>query len=69
MQVHGDKSRLFLTIAWYHSKFRKIKDEKIKFKKEVCLKLKRFKKDSLDSIPSPSPSVTIQFIGGKVYLR
>ena len=25
-------------------------------------------KDSLDSIPSPSPSVKIQIIGGKVYL-
>ena len=34
------------------------------------LKLKRFKKiDSLDSIPLPSPSVKIQIIVGKVYLR
>ena len=28
-----------------------------------------FYTDSLDSIPSPSPSVKIQIIGGKVYLR
>ena len=32
-------------------------------------KVKNILEDSLDSIPSPSPSVKIQIIGGKVYLR
>ena len=33
------------------------------------LKLENILKDSLDSIPSPSPSVKIQIMGGKVCLR
>ena len=32
------------------------------------LKLENILKDSLDSIPSPSPSVKIQILGGKVCL-
>ena len=32
-------------------------------------KVKKIEEDSLDSIPSPSPSVKIQTVGGKVYLR
>ena len=32
-------------------------------------KVAKILKDSLDSIPSPSPLVKIQVIGGKVYLR
>ena len=32
-------------------------------------KVENIEEDSLDSIPSPSPSVKIQIIGGKVYLR
>ena len=32
------------------------------------LKLENILKDSLDSIPSPSPSVKIQIMGGKVCL-
>ena len=33
------------------------------------VKVEKILEDSLDSIPSPSPSVKIQIIGGKVYLR
>ena len=33
------------------------------------VKVEKIYEDSLDSIPSPSPSVKIQIIGGKVYLR
>ena len=38
---------------------------------EVMVKIKvgKIKKDSLDSIPSPSTSVKIQIIDGKVYMR
>ena len=32
-------------------------------------KVEKILKGSLDLIPSPSPSVKIQIIGGKVYLR
>ena len=32
-------------------------------------KVEKILKDSLDSIPSPLPSVKIQIVGGKVYLR
>ena len=32
-------------------------------------KVEKIQEDSLDSIPSPSPSVKIQINGGKVYLR
>ena len=35
----------------------------------VDSKVEKILEDSLDSIPSPSPSVKIQIIGGKVYLR
>ena len=37
--------------------------------KRVLVKVENISDDSLDSIPSPSPSVKIQIIGGKVYLR
>ena len=33
----------------------------------ICVKVEKIGEDSLDSIPSPSPSVKIQIIGGKVY--
>ena len=32
-------------------------------------KVEKIQEDSLDSIPSPLPTVKIQIIGGKVYLR
>ena len=32
-------------------------------------KVEKVVKGSLDSIPSPSPSMKMQIIGGKVYLR
>ena len=32
-------------------------------------KVEKILKGSLDSIPSPSPSVKIQFMGGKIGLR
>ena len=35
----------------------------------LIFKVKKILKGSLDSIPSPSPSVKIQIMGGKVYLR
>ena len=35
----------------------------------IVIKVENILKGSLDSIPSPSPSVKIQIIGGKVYLR
>ena len=35
----------------------------------VIDKVEKIQEDILDSIPSPSPSVKIQIIGGKVYLR
>ena len=34
-----------------------------------CYKVEKILKDSLDVIPSPSPSVKIQIMGGKVCLR
>ena len=37
--------------------------------KEGTLKLENVLKGSLDLIPSPSPSVKIQIMGGKVCLR
>ena len=33
------------------------------------IKVENILKGSLDSIPSPSPSVKIQIVGGKVYLN
>ena len=36
---------------------------------KIFLKAEKIQKDSLDLIPSPSPSVKIQIIGGKVLLR
>ena len=35
----------------------------------ILVKVEKIYEDSLDSISSPSPSVKIQIIGGKVYLR
>ena len=35
----------------------------------IYSKVEKILKDSLDSIPSPSPSVKIQVMGGKVCLR
>jgi hypothetical protein len=35
----------------------------------ICGKVEKILKGSLDSIPSPSPSVKIQIMGGKVCLR
>ena len=38
--------------------------------KNLCVcKVEKILKDSLDLIPSPSPSVKIQIIGGKVCMR
>ena len=39
------------------------------FPDSVDVKVEKIYEDSLDSIPLPSPSVEIQIIGGKVYLR
>ena len=42
------------------------------FKKENWLdivKVEKIKEDGLNLFPSPSPSVKVQIIGGKVYLR
>ena len=36
---------------------------------EISFKVEKILKDSLDSIPSPSPSVKIQIIGGTVYFK
>ena len=36
---------------------------------DIVCKVENIQEDSLDSIPSPSTSVKIQIIGGKVYLR
>ena len=36
---------------------------------QIPLKVEKNLKGSLDSIPSPSPSVKIQIMGRKVYLR
>ena len=36
---------------------------------EPVFKEETIKEDSLDSIPSPSPSVKIQIMGGKVYSK
>ena len=38
-------------------------------REQTFRKVEKIFEDSLDSIPSPSPSVKIQIIGGKVYLR
>ena len=35
----------------------------------IHVKVEKIQEDSLDSIPSPSPSVKIQNMGGKVCLR
>ena len=48
-------------ISWIISKW-------LELKLYGC-KVEKIYEDSLDSIPSPSPSVKIQIIGGKVYLR
>ena len=37
--------------------------------KNISIKVENGLEDSLDLIPSPLPSVKIQIIGGKVYLR
>ena len=42
--------------------------KKYLLKSQVC-KVEKILKGSLDSIPSPSPSVKIQIMGGKVCLR
>ena len=42
---------------------------KSKCKFQVSCKVEKIYEDSLDSIPSPSPSVEIQIIGGKVCLK
>ena len=45
---------------------------RIASKKAILLtvyKVKKIYEDSSDSIPSPSPSVKIQIIGGKFHLR
>ena len=39
------------------------------FKENDDFKVEKILKGSLDSIPSPLPSVKIQIIGRKVYLR
>ena len=39
------------------------------FRKLTIFKVENILKGSLDSIPSPSPSVKIQIMGGKVCLR
>ena len=44
-----------------------MKISKCKF--QVSCKVEKIYEDSLDSIPSPSPSVEIQIIGGKVCLK
>ena len=38
----------------------------IKLRAEAHGKVKKIEEDSLDSIPSPSPSVKIKIMGGKV---
>ena len=37
-------------------------------KEKIVTKVEKIKEDRLDLIPSPSLSVKIQIIGGKVYL-
>jgi hypothetical protein len=39
------------------------------FDREPWIKVEKILKGSLDSIPSPSPSVNIQIMGGKACLR
>ena len=39
------------------------------FHDETPAKVEKIYEDNLDLIPSPSPSVKIQIIGGKVYLK
>jgi hypothetical protein len=41
----------------------------VDFLSEFCFAVEKIEEDRLDSIPSPSPSVKIQIIGGKVYLK
>ena len=36
---------------------------------KLCIKVEKVLKGSLDLITSPSPSVKIQIMGGKVFLR
>ena len=43
--------------------------EKAKKKSRWLCKVEKILKGSLDSIPSPSPSVKIQIMGGKICLR
>ena len=40
-----------------------------KKRETVCSKVEKIQEDSLDSIPSPSPSVKIQIIGGETLLE
>ena len=39
------------------------------FSIDLFSKVEKIYEESLDSIPSPSPSLKIQIIGGNVYLR
>ena len=41
----------------------------LSFSERIPIKIKKILKGSLDSIPSPSPSVKIQIMGRKVCLR
>ena len=41
----------------------------VKYCPIVLIKVEKFSEDCLESIPLSSPSVKIQIIGGKVYLR
>ena len=55
-----------------YKKKRREKKDTLLLIEEVPLtvnKVEKIVKGSLDSIPSPSSSVKIQIIGGKVYLR
>ena len=49
--------------------WRTIRNQLIHGLRKIFIKVENILKGSLDSIPTPSPSVKIQIMGGKVYLK
>jgi predicted RNase H-like nuclease (RuvC/YqgF family) len=65
-----DVAELHLKLNENYRLVAELSSDNLRFVLNVLVsKVEKIEEDSLDSIPSPSPSVKIQFIGGKVYLR
>ena len=58
--------QVFLSFILLHKPIKKVQAS---LYQDNQIKVEKIEEDSLDSIPSPSPSVKIQIIGGRVYLN